>query len=493
MRSGIGPGKLRQAPGAYVVAGPAAALVAAAFGIATATASLSTGIAMAAAGSCKTTVSADLTAPGPIVPILKGHIPKVGPGKLVVVRGASLGKQASLAAGAFGRTNVTADLVTGSVGSSAGQRPILGPSLASPYNPNQFPGGATTIRPAAVLSAGSNSRCNVTAALTTGIPLVAAAVAQTTASAALSSGIKLAAAAGGNCSTSASLTTGVALVASALGKTTASATLKTGIPLSAAASGVTSASANLGGGAVLAATTRGIVTCSADLTTGIALSANASCQTTVSTDLAKEISLSANAVCSTSASADLSLGAGLSANASCQTTVSADLTTGTTFAAKARGKTTVTADLRHAFLVGSPRFIVQRPRTRQFTVGNFDGVTYVELSALNLRFDTKLPPEKVELQFNFFPDLPKDANGNPTVTLTGILGITYLVSLGIDPTPAAINNGTAQLNQAGTGVVLPVQAGVDGCDYDLEVTCSTTDPLLVLTLLGTLPVRTKTS
>jgi len=99
------------------------------------------------------------------------------------------------------------------------------------------------------------------------------------------------------------------------------------------------------------------------------------------------------------------------------------------------------------------------------------------------RFDTKDPAESVPLTFNFAPDL---ATGEQ---LSGTPSVSVSVSSGMDASPAAILNGAAGLDSTLTQVVQPVRAGNQGTEYQIVVTCGTTNVNKTLTLVGILPVR----
>ena len=98
-------------------------------------------------------------------------------------------------------------------------------------------------------------------------------------------------------------------------------------------------------------------------------------------------------------------------------------------------------------------------------------------------FDVKDPAESWPLTFNMAPDL---STGE---TLVGIPNVSITVSQGSDPSPYSILNGPAGFDASLSQVVQPVTAGINGCEYAIAVTCSTSNPLKVLTLVGALPVR----
>ena len=125
------------------------------------------------------------------------------------------------------------------------------------------------------------------------------------------------------------------------------------------------------------------------------------------------------------------------------------------------------------FMVGGPRYIIKRLRARRWTVS-------CNTYAL---FEAKAPDESVKLTFDFSPDLPEG------VTLVGTPTVTFTVESGSDANPSAIANGQALANEAATGIIVPVDAGLDGVNYRIHVMIATTDPQLILSLSGILPVR----
>lgn len=124
------------------------------------------------------------------------------------------------------------------------------------------------------------------------------------------------------------------------------------------------------------------------------------------------------------------------------------------------------------FLVGSPRYIIKRIRARRWTVSCN---TYAF-------FESKAPDESVKLTFDFSPDLPAG------VTLSGSPTVTFTVYSGADANPSAIANGLALPNEADTAIIVPVDTGMDGVTYKIHVLIATTDPQLILSLTGFLPV-----
>lgn len=120
------------------------------------------------------------------------------------------------------------------------------------------------------------------------------------------------------------------------------------------------------------------------------------------------------------------------------------------------------------------RYVIRRSIVRTFTV-----------DAMSLRFDIKGPAEFVPLTFDFSRDLPAG------VTLSGFPTVSFRTVQGDDPSPSRIQQSSAGFDETSTKVVLPVYTGLDGCEYEITVTASTTQPNFVLTLVGILPVRAR--
>lgn len=99
------------------------------------------------------------------------------------------------------------------------------------------------------------------------------------------------------------------------------------------------------------------------------------------------------------------------------------------------------------------------------------------------RFDIKDPSESVPLTFNFAPDL---ASGE---TLSGAPTVSVTVATGTDANPTELLNGTAGFDAAMQEVIQPVTGGLNGVEYEIVVTCATSNPNKTLTLVGVLPVR----
>lgn len=144
-------------------------------------------------------------------------------------------------------------------------------------------------------------------------------------------------------------------------------------------------------------------------------------------------------------------------------------------------------------LTGEARYIIKRLRARRFTIAGI-GVEYTirrprgrrfTVSAVSyLQFEPKDPGEEVKLTFDATPDL-----FGTGVTLNGAPVVTVTMKDGNDPSPSAILNGTAGLDPTSLKVIVPVQGGLNLCDYDVRVKCATTDPQIVWALSGILPIR----
>lgn len=119
---------------------------------------------------------------------------------------------------------------------------------------------------------------------------------------------------------------------------------------------------------------------------------------------------------------------------------------------------------------------------RVFTIQTQPNATSTQANAVQT-FDVKDPTESWPLTFVMAPDL---ASGE---TLTGTPSVSVTVLQGADPSPQSILNGAAAFDQSQTMVIQPVVGGLNGCDYQVIVTCPTTNPQKVLTLRGRLPVR----
>lgn len=143
-------------------------------------------------------------------------------------------------------------------------------------------------------------------------------------------------------------------------------------------------------------------------------------------------------------------------------------------------------------LRGGPRYIIGRAYRRLFTVYR-DVRTFritrrfirtFTVSALTkLRFDEMEPGEAYKLTFDFTPDLPSG------ISIVSISSVAYLTVQGTDPDPSAIANGTPGIDSTSMKVIVPVKVEIDGCDYEITVSATTTDGLIVPVLVGVLPVR----
>ena len=99
------------------------------------------------------------------------------------------------------------------------------------------------------------------------------------------------------------------------------------------------------------------------------------------------------------------------------------------------------------------------------------------------RFEVKDPWELQILTFDFSAGLATGEAlvGTPTVSVTTVYGT--------DSNPSAILAGGNTLDATSTKYLVPVKAGIDGCDYDIVVDALTTTASKTLSLGGILPVR----
>jgi hypothetical protein len=143
-------------------------------------------------------------------------------------------------------------------------------------------------------------------------------------------------------------------------------------------------------------------------------------------------------------------------------------------------------------LATDPRYVVARISVRSFMASRLARLfvtsraaarNFTRSAVSNRRFDEKDPTEKVILTFDFSIDL---AAG---VTLSGSPSVQVDTVFGTDASPSSILNGSAQLDGTATKVLVPVQAGVDGCEYRVSVRCGTTSAQIYLELDAVLPVR----
>jgi len=132
----------------------------------------------------------------------------------------------------------------------------------------------------------------------------------------------------------------------------------------------------------------------------------------------------------------------------------------------------VVAQLQTGSVASDTRYVVRRAGVRAFTV-----------TSMSSRFNVKGPAERVPVTFDFTFDLPAG------VTLTGAVTITVETIEGTDANPEDILNGGFAFDATSTKVIQPVQDGLDGCEYRIICTASTTQPTLKPTLTGILPVR----
>lgn len=407
---------------------------------------------------------------------------------------------------------------------SAGSIAARGGGAAGSQDSRVGPGGfAPTrggIRPQIVLEALAIAQTAATAAFSTSIPLGALAVALTAASGSLGTGFQLGGFAAGVANSNAALTNGIRLALAAFGNTSTSAGLSSGIPLSAAGYDIASANASLGtgfqllafaadqtsatgaltSGIVLSAAANGIALASAMLSTSIPIGASGYGVASITAGLSSSILLVVQAAGITSASGALTTPARFTAAASGSTIIQSDLATAIPLAglvsASANASALFSTGIAFAAVVIGDCLAIADITTGAGPVlfaADAAGITnvFADLGSAPLpvfpfepqRFDIKAPSEWALLSFDFAPDLLD------TQTLTSILSVYFVTSMGRDLNPSALANGPAWIN--GDKVIVPVQGGLDGREYDVQVTVSTVEPLKRLTLIGTLPIRSK--
>ena len=98
-------------------------------------------------------------------------------------------------------------------------------------------------------------------------------------------------------------------------------------------------------------------------------------------------------------------------------------------------------------------------------------------------FNVKDPAESVPLTFNMSAGLV------PGEVLVSTPIVSVFVSEGSDPNPTNILNGGPAFDVSLTRLIQPVFGGINGCEYQIVVTCPTSNPIKTLTLVGILPVR----
>jgi len=94
----------------------------------------------------------------------------------------------------------------------------------------------------------------------------------------------------------------------------------------------------------------------------------------------------------------------------------------------------------------------------------------------------KSPDAKVIITFDFSTAL------EPGETLTSFVSRDIAVIAGVDPDPTLMWNGPQVLGIGSTYVQQPVQGGLDGCYYQLEMIYDTNVPGRRLVVTAVLPV-----
>lgn len=399
--------------------------------IASETAALSNGIALASTLAAKNAATAGLTTGIPVAAFLGG----------ITTVSAQIGAGAPLAAQLFGSGALTAQLTSGiALASSLTSQAVIADALSTGI----------------ALSGSLFGQTLMMSALSTTITLASALKGAASISAALSSNIPLVANLAGVATFAAQFgAIAAALSAQFAGKAALTSQLSNGVAISAAFYGRAVAMPALSTGLALAAAMNGLTAISTALTTGIALTAAPGAIATIISGLtvapgnALVATIWMRAAATAALSSQIQLGAGLAAEA------------------------LVIGVLTDSFLEGSPGYVIRRIRARNWTVSSD---TY-------LNFGPKYPDEEVKLTFDFTPDLPTG------VTLIGPPVVAFAIRTGTDANPGALANGNAGLDVTAKEVIVPVQGGLDACDYAIHAWCATTDPLLSVSLTGILKVR----
>lgn len=125
-----------------------------------------------------------------------------------------------------------------------------------------------------------------------------------------------------------------------------------------------------------------------------------------------------------------------------------------------------------SMVVGSHRYFVRRIKTH---VVRFDWNTMRKLPA-------KDPQEKIVIEMDFTEELGADSlSGDPTSSVT--------VYEGTDANANAVLYSPTLIDSTGKRLLVPVQGGVNGVTYAVKGVCSTTNPLLVLSITALIPVK----
>lgn len=94
----------------------------------------------------------------------------------------------------------------------------------------------------------------------------------------------------------------------------------------------------------------------------------------------------------------------------------------------------------------------------------------------------KDPAEDIVLEYDYTNDLGAE-------TLIGVPTGSVSVYMGTDANASQVLNGDPVIDTTAKKILVPVKDGLSGCTYAIKVVCATTNPLLVLSITGYLPVR----
>lgn len=95
----------------------------------------------------------------------------------------------------------------------------------------------------------------------------------------------------------------------------------------------------------------------------------------------------------------------------------------------------------------------------------------------------KAPAEHLVIPFDFAHGL------NTGETLTSIVSVTVEVAVGTDAASGSMQTPAAEIEEGGKRALVPVRAGVDGCQYDITVLADTSNPNKRLSITGRLSVK----
>jgi hypothetical protein len=348
------------------------------------------------------------------------------------------------------------------------------------------------------LAAAATALANVTAAFSTGVGIAAQASDVASASGSLRTGIPLSALAANVSVSAANLTAAIRLQAAAIDTSTATANVNGVISLDAAATAITSLLGSLTTQIRFGALAADAATAGGSLTTGIRVAASAQNVSAASGALATAIRLGGSANNIAVASGNVTTRAPIFAAAIDVATAIATMSTGISLRANAEAITRATAVLGSSInlLAGAvaearssavltdvietppigvyasdPRYVVAKTRWAFFG------------QAHTPRFAPKDQREHVVLTFDLAGVLAADES------LEGPIELTIIATSGTDGAARAVFAGYPAYDMTKRRILMPVQAGVEGCDYYIKIAAATSNRQKYLALAGLLPIR----